>query len=86
VLDVRAEEGGARKFAAHFRLDMREAGQEATAAGLDMLMENCMLEPVRVTVWNHLMSRYYITDERGPKYAQAWALIGVHELVYHGPL
>lgn len=86
MLDVKAEAHGARKFAAHFRFDMRQDGHEATVAGLDALMENCLLEPVRVSVCKHLMSRYYITDERGPKYAQAWALVGVRELVYHGPI
>lgn len=74
MLDVKAEGNGASKFAAHFRFDMRANGHEATVAGLDALMENCMRAPVRVSVWKHLMSRYYITDERGPKDAQAWAL------------
>lgn len=86
MLDVKAEAHSARKFAAHFRFDMRADGHEATVAGLDKLMANCVLEPVRVMVYQHHMSRYYITDERGPKYAQAWALIGVHGLVYHGPI
>lgn len=75
-----------RKFAVHFRLNMDEAGHEYSVLGLDSLMEECMLEPVRIVVWKHLMSRYYITDERGPRYAQAYALLGVRDLVYHGPL
>lgn len=81
-----AEEGAVRKFAAHFRLDMNEEGHESAVTGLDALMAACMLEPVRVSIWRHLMSRYYITDERGPKFAQAWALIGGEALVYHGPM
>jgi hypothetical protein len=80
------EAGAVRKFAAHFRLDMNEQGHESVVAGLDALMAPCMLEPVRVSIWRHLMSRYYITDERGPKLAQAWALVCGDALVYHGPM
>jgi len=65
---------------------MAEAGHEHSVAGLDAMMKECMLEPVRITVLKHLMSRFYITDERGPGYAQVCALLGIRELVYHGPL
>ena len=84
--ELTAEGGEVRKFAAHFRLDMNEEGHESAVAGLDALMAVCMLEPVRVSVWKHLMSRFYITDERGPKFAQAWALVCGEALVYHGPM
>lgn len=86
MLDVRGAVPGQKKFAVHFRLDTNEPGHEHSVAGLDALMQECMLEPVRITVWKHLMSRYYITDERGPRYAQMYALLGIRELVYHGPL
>ena len=81
-----AEGEAVSRFAAHFRLDMNGDGHESAVAGLDALMEVCMLEPLRVSVWKPLMSRYYITDERGPKFAQAWALGFREELVYHGPM
>lgn len=84
--DVRGAAPGQRKFAVHFRLDMQEAGHEHSVAGLDALMAVCMLEPVRVSIWKHLMSRFYITDERGPQFAQVWALICGEALVYHGPM
>ena len=86
MLDVKSAAPGQRKFAAHFRLDIEEAEHERIVAGLDDQMKNCMLEPVRISVWKHLMSRYYITDERGPAFAQTYALLCGLELVYHGPL
>lgn len=84
--DVTFDGAAGRKYAAHFRFDMTADGHESAVLGLDGLMDACILEPVRVTVWNNQMSRYYITDERGPKFAQAWALICDENLVYHGPL
>lgn len=86
MLNVTAVVAVPKKFAVHFRLDTNEPGHEHNVAGLDALMQECMLEPVRITVWKHLMSRYYITDERGPGYAQMYALLGIRELVYQGPL
>jgi len=76
----------ASKFAVHYRLDTRLENHADIVAAIDKILENHMLEPVRVTSWQHLMSRYYIVTDEGHKIAQAWALIGGDNPVFAGSM
>jgi hypothetical protein len=54
---------------------------------IEQQLSKYMLEPVRILVWNHLKSMYFLTDENGPKVAQLIdCLYDNDELVFTGAL
>lgn len=76
-----------QKFVASFRLDNRRDDYQQAVDAIAVSLEKHMLEPARISVWEHLTTLYHITDSDGPKVARLVAcLFNDGSLVYAGPM
>lgn len=76
-----------QKFAVSFRFDNRRADWAQVVDTIEHSLSKYMLEPVRISGWQHLTTLYYITDSDGPKVARLVAcLYDDGSLVYAGPM
>lgn len=76
------------KYAVAYRFDTRRADHQVLAKEVDQILEGCMLERPRRSVWQHLETVYYVTSAEGPNRAKAVELISDDGsgLVYAGPI
>lgn len=76
-----------QKFVASFRLDNRRDDYQQAVDAIEGSLTKYLLEPVRISVWQHLTTLYHITDADGPKVARLVAcLFDDGSLVYAGPM
>lgn len=75
------------KFAVSYRLDTRLDSHIFTEKAIEESLKSCILEPVRVSNWNHLKTMYFITTDKGPAVANTLALINPNcAFVYAGSM
>lgn len=75
------------KFAVSFRLDNRSEDFAYLVDTIEDGLSKYMLEPVRISVCQHLTTFYYITNSDGTKVARLVACVcDDSALVYAGPI
>lgn len=63
------------KFAVRYRLDTSLDSHMFTEAKIRDSLKGFMLEPVRISSWQHLKTMYFITTDGGPAMAKMLALL-----------